>query len=121
MIRSILTLPFRIVGFAVWFALEIVRSSWAVIVDVVTPGSQATPRIVRMPLPGASDAHTTGIAMLITLTPGTLTLGAQGREPAERAILVHSLYHDSEEATLADLRDMERRMTAAVRVRKERS
>lgn len=117
MILRILTVPFRLLWFALWFAGELLRSSLTVFADILSPGMSGTPRIVRLPLGRASDTHVTMIGVLITLTPGTLTLGAEEDGPdGERAILVHSMYHADRESALADLVDMDRRMMRAVRI-----
>lgn len=116
----VLTLPVRLVAFAAWFVWQIVRSSGVVLVDVVTPGSRATPRIVRLGLADAGDAHVTALSVLITLTPGTLTLGAERLADGGRDILVHSIYHRDATDALADLRDMNRRFIAATTWREEK-
>ncbi|MCG7418303.1 Na+/H+ antiporter subunit E [Microbacterium sp. ACRRU] len=112
MIR-VLTLPFRLLGFVLWFLWQIVLSSGAVLLDVVTPGSRATPRVVRLDMGDARDGHVTVLSVLITLTPGTLTLGVERTEEGGREILVHSVYDRDAEAALADLRDIDRRLVAA--------
>lgn len=115
--RSLLTLPLRLLAFTGWFVGQIVRSSGVVLLDVVTPGSRATPRIVRLHLGDAGDAHVTAVSVLITLTPGTLTLGVERLADGGREILVHSLYHRDAEEARADLHDMDRRLTAATKGR----
>lgn len=106
---SALTLPVRLVAFSLWFAGQIVTSSWAVLADILTTGHRSTPRVVRMPLDSRSDFHVATIGTLITLTPGTLTLGVVEHQGG-RALLVHSMYHSDPESALEDLWDMERRM-----------
>lgn len=113
---DVLTLPFRVVAFALWFAKEIVVSSLAVIKDSLTPGTDATPRVVLVDLGEVSDLHVTMISMLITLTPGTLTLGQVGDGTGYRQILVHSMYHEDTAGALDDLHDMDQRMTRSVRI-----
>lgn len=113
---NLLTVPARVITFALWFAGQIVVSSWAVLVDILTPGLASTPRVVRMPLDSRSDFHIATIGTLITLTPGTLTLGVVTQEAGTPALLVHSMYHADTQATLDDLWDMERRMLHALRL-----
>ena len=110
----VLTLPIRLVLFTLWFAGQIVQSSWTVLVDILTPGLATTPRVVRMPLDSRTDLHVALIGVLITLTPGTLTLGVVAHDQDGQALLVHSMYHQDTESALADLRDMERRMLLAL-------
>lgn len=111
-----LSLPIRVLGFALWFAREILRSSVAVIADILSPGHAATPRVVRLPMGEASDTHVTMISILITLTPGTLTLGSVEEPDGGRAVLVHSMYHLDAPSALEDLRGMDRRMMRAVQI-----
>ncbi|RIV40246.1 Na+/H+ antiporter subunit E [Micromonospora radicis] len=110
----LLTLPIRLTLFTCWFAGQVLRSSWAVLADILTPGMAGTPRVVRMPLESRTDLHTALIGVLITLTPGTLTLGVVAHDQDGQALLVHSMYHRDAESALADLHDMERRMLLAV-------
>lgn len=112
--RRALVLPGRMVGFVVWFAWEVLTSSGKVLHDIATPGSDATARVVRMPLRSTTDAEVTFIATLITLTPGTLTLGVVRRDDGGRCLLVHSMFHRDHASALADLNDMEARMLRAL-------
>lgn len=109
----LITMPFRLAAFSAWFAWQIVLSSGAVLLDIATPSSRATPRLVRLVVGHVGDAHVTAISVLITLTPGTLALGVERRPDGGREILVHSLYHPDATTAVEDLRDMDRRLTAA--------
>ena len=98
----------RFPRFALWFTGEVLVCVARVLRDVVTPGSRATPRVVRLALRG-DGAHAAALGALITLTPGTLTLGVL----PDGGLLVHSMYHGDEAAARDDLRDMEARWLAA--------
>lgn len=104
------SLPWRFVRFLVWYAGQIVTSSLAVLSDVLTTGHRSTPRVVRMPLQSIRDGHAALIGMLITLTPGTLTIGVVHDAEGERQLLVHSMYHPGAASAVRDLVDMETRM-----------
>ena len=110
---AVLTLPFRLLAFAGWFAWQIVRSSGAVLADVLSPGSRATPRIARVPLGDAGDAHLTALSVLISLTPGTLALGVERTSDGARELLVHTMYDPDAARALAGLEEMNRRLVAA--------
>lgn len=112
----VLTVPVRVLAFALWFSAEILRSSGKVFGDILSPGVGATPRVVRLPLGGAGDGHVTMLGVLITLTPGTLTLGLVDEPGGGRSLLVHSMYHADTASALADLGGMDRRMMRAVRI-----
>lgn len=115
--RPNVTLPLRAAAFLLWFAWQVLRSSVAVLGDVLTPGSRATPRVVRLDLDGAGGLHTTAISVLISLTPGTLVLG---RDSGRSAVLVHSMYHPSGDQARSDLQDMNRRLVRATTTRRTR-
>lgn len=109
-----LLLPGRVFGFTIWFIGQILQSSWIVLVDVLTPGPKSTPRVVRLPLQSRSDFHIASIGALITMTPGTLTLGVIEKTPDSCTLLVHSMYHSENAAAVSDLLDMEQRMLHAI-------
>ncbi|NJQ04631.1 Na+/H+ antiporter subunit E [Streptomyces lonarensis] len=109
----LVTFPFRLAAFGLWFAVEVVKSSAAVLRDILTTGHRSRPRVVDMPLESEHDGHVTLIASLITLTPGTLTLGVTRGPSGARHLAVHSMYHPDAASALADLRDMEERMLHA--------
>lgn len=109
MIRSIARLP-RVFLFGLWFASQVLFCCRDVLADVLTPGSSATPRVVRLPLASETGARAAVMGALITLTPGTLTLGVIDDH---HELLVHSMYHEDAEAAVTELRDMEARMLRA--------
>ena len=117
MTPSVLTLPWRIATFAAWFLGELVQSTRAVLADALRSGSAATPRVVRLPVEGTSTWQVVLISMLITMTPGTLTLGlAAATREHPRSLLVHSMYHEDSATALEDLEDMFTRMRHALAV-----
>ena len=108
---SVWSWPLRLAGFVLWYLWALVTSSGAVLHDLITPSCR-------------TDLEVTVLSSLITLTPGTLTLGtrragAVGDEPgdpeARRLLYVHGLYFDDADGLRADIHDMERRMLHALR------
>lgn len=110
----VIMLPFRLAAFALWFAVQVLRSAWQVLSDILTPGINNTPRVVTIPLASRSDFHVAVIGVLITLTPGTLTLGVMREKDGSRTFLVHAMYFRNEATALLSLQDMERRMLRAL-------
>ena len=111
-----LSWPFRMLFFLLWFAREIVVSSAAVMRDNLTPGQSSTPGIVCLHTRCRTDAEVTLLGALITLTPGTLTLGANRHyADDERVIFVHGMYAADAEELRAELQEMETRMLRALR------
>jgi len=116
--------PVRWLVFWCWYAWALVTSSRAVLADLVTPGDQARSGIARIRSNCRTDAEVTMLSALITLTPGTLTLGtrragARGEEPgdpgARRLLYVHGLYAEDADALREEIHEMERRLLHAMR------
>lgn len=117
-----LTWPLRIVAFALWYAGQLVLSNVAVLRDNLTPGQDSTPGIARLVTRCRTDLELTLLAALITLTPGTLTIGTERDGPGgDRILYVHGLYNSDAEDMCRDLRDMENHLLHAVRRKGDRS
>ncbi|PKQ25838.1 MAG: sodium:proton antiporter [Actinobacteria bacterium HGW-Actinobacteria-4] len=118
---SLMTWLPRIVAFIAWYARELLVSNLAVIRDNVTPGQNSTPGIVNLTTHCRTEFEVTLLSALISLTPGTLTLGAfttagDGPGPGpERSIYVHGMYLPGPDELREQLWAMERRMLNAVR------
>lgn len=96
----------------VMFHYELVVSSFAVAVDVLTPTHRARPAIVDMPLDVKSDLGILLVANLISLTPGTLSLDIGDDR---RVLRVHAMFADDPEALCKALKSgMERWVIDAV-------
>lgn len=102
----------RVPGFLVWYAYQLIYSSGSVLFNIITRGLRHPLRVVRVPLASTRDWQVAVFGGLITLTPGTLTIGVV-RDDGERYLLVHSMQHDSTDEALEDLVDMEARMLRA--------
>lgn len=113
-----LTWPLRVIRFAFWFAWQLVLSNVAVVRDNITTGQNSTPGIARYVTACRTDGEITMLAALITLTPGTLTLGTDihyiDDEPY-RVLFVHGMYAPDADALRAELSVMETNMLKAVR------
>jgi multicomponent Na+:H+ antiporter subunit E len=111
--------PLRWLGFALWYLGALARSYADLIRDSLTSGENTTPGIVELDTRCDRDAELTFLGALISLTPGTLTMGAGRRVgppgPATRVMWVHSMYNADAEDARGDLQEMERRMLHAVR------
>lgn len=112
---SWLTWPLRLVAFALWFIKEVIVCNIRVLRDNLTPGQDSTPGIARLETRCSTDFELTLLGALITLTPGTLTLGTRSLPNSPRVLYVHGMYNDGPDSLREDLRDMESRMLVAVR------
>lgn len=112
--KTLTWLP-RWIWLIIWFIGQIITSSWDVLKDLATPGIGAHPGIARVRTDCHSDAEITMLSALITITPGTLTLGTEIDESGDRWLYVHSLY-DGDPAAVADGSiDMQNHILAAMR------
>lgn len=97
--------PLALLRFLAFFALELVKASFTVVVQVLKPSSDLQQAVVAVPVRGVSDRLITLVANAVSLTPGTLSLevdrpsstlyvhvldvghGADGVEEVRRSIL----------------------------------
>lgn len=107
-----LTWGLRVLWFPFYAGGEIVKTSFQVMRDIVTPGSSATPAFVEVPVRCRTDFEVTMLANLISLTPGTVTVAVR-QEPC--TLWVHGLYVDDHESFREDIRVMEDRILAVTR------
>lgn len=114
---SWVTWPLRLLWFAIWFASRLVVSNATVVWDNLTPGQRSTPGVAVLPTRCRTDTELTTLASLITLTPGTLTLGtsATGSNRGARELFVHGMYHADADSLRAEVRTIEERMLHAMR------
>jgi multicomponent Na+:H+ antiporter subunit E len=90
-ILSIIARAGGIVWFVGHYLAELGRSGWRVALDVASPGSEARPGIVHVPLDARTDAEIALVANLISLTPGTLAVDV---DPLCRTLEVHVMFID---------------------------
>ncbi len=96
----------------IMFHYELVVSSIAVAVDVLTPKHRARPAIIEVPLDVKSDTGILLVTNLISLTPGTLSLDVS---EDRKTLLVHAMFADDHDALRKSLKDgMERWVIDAV-------
>jgi multicomponent Na+:H+ antiporter subunit E len=103
----------QVVGFAAFFAWEVVQANMRVAMDVLIPHPRMTPGIVAIPLDAKTDAEITLLANLITLTPGTLSLDVSSDR---RVLYIHAMYIDDIEEFRKGIKDgLERRLLEVLR------
>lgn len=111
----------RVLAFVmmVFFVLkEIIKAALHMLPCVLAPRSATHPSIVAVPLRCRTDLEITALAIAITVTPGTLTLGvaaAEGEEPA--TMFVHLFHGADRETALAAVREMESAVLTGLRGR----
>lgn len=114
----LLVLARLLLGYAPWLTWQLVLATIRLARDVGTPGSTQRPRIVKLSMAGMTDLEVAMLTSSITITPGTLVLAiAPDDELGPRAAYVHGLFGEDEDALVAELEEMRRRVVRAVRGR----
>lgn len=96
----------------IMFHFELIVSSLAVAIDVLTPRHRARPAIIEVPLDVQTDTGILLVTNLISLTPGTLSLDVS---EDRKTLLVHAMFADDPDALRKGLKEgMERWVIDAV-------
>jgi multicomponent Na+:H+ antiporter subunit E len=99
--------------FAGFFLRELAIATAKVSYDVVTPTAYMRPAVIGIPLDVESDAEIATLAILITLTPGTLALDVSSDR---KTLYVHAMYVTDPEAIRREIkRGFERRVLELLR------
>ena len=102
-----------VVGLVLWAVWQIARASAQVARDVVAPSARISPAILVVPLRCRTRAEMATVSSLITLVPGTLSVGVT----EEPALWVHGMYGSDPERLRRDVLDLETRVLRALRRR----
>jgi len=101
----------RLVRFLLSYLRMINVSNFKVAWEVLTPRFYMSPRIVRYPVAGLSDAHLVALSNAITLTPGTLVVDLS---PDRRFLYVHCMYARDRDQAVSELDDLARQIDRGV-------
>lgn len=85
----------RALGFAAFFAWELLLANLRVVYEVLTPTHHMRPGIVAVPLDLETDAQVLLLSSLLSLTPGSLVVDVS---PDRRTLWVHAMYVDDADA-----------------------
>ena len=101
----------RLVRFGVYFLGILVRANLQIAWEILTPGFDQKPRILRYHVAHLNPAQITVLANAITLTPGTLVVDV-ARDGG--LLYVHCMYAEDREIAIAGLRELEERLQKEV-------
>jgi multicomponent Na+:H+ antiporter subunit E len=105
--------PVQLVRFAGFFLGELALATARVSYDVLTPTEYMRPAVIGIPLDAETDAEIATLAILITLTPGTLALDVSSDR---KTLYVHAMYVTDPEALRREIkRGFERRVLELLR------
>jgi multicomponent Na+:H+ antiporter subunit E len=103
----------KAIGLFVFFLTELVRSSFKVAYDVLTPEIHARPGIIAVPLDARTDAEITLLANLLSLTPGSLGLDVSNDR---KTLYVHVMFLEDPDRARDEIKNgMERRLLEVMR------
>ena len=102
----------RLLSFAGYFLVELVRANLQITRDLLTPGSRLAPGIVRYELLSRTSVEVALFADLVTMTPGTLVLTITDDPPTA---YVHGMYAHDPDDFRQELRELEGRLLRAWR------
>jgi multicomponent Na+:H+ antiporter subunit E len=98
----------RLVAYFLWrLAVATVIVAW----EIVTPKDRTRPAIVAVSLAATHPTIIAGVANMVSLTPGTITVDVT-TEPT--TLYIHVLHFESATQTRADVAALERYLVAAV-------
>lgn len=103
----------KIIGFAFYFLYQLLKANIQVAFDVVTPRYFFKPGVVRYPMNAETDFEINLLAMMISLTPGTLILDVSDDK---KTIYIHVMYLTDPETFVRETQTgLERRLLEILR------
>ncbi len=114
--------PLSAVVFVGYFLVQLVKSSFEVAWEVITPGSNVNRAIIAVPMHVTTDGLTTVVGNAITLTPGTLTVDVRHAGPDQPPVLyVHALHFTDVDSMRRDVLRLERLAVRAFGTKEQRA
>lgn len=114
--------PVSAVVFVVYFLVQLVKSSFQVAWEVITPGSNVNRAIISVPLHVTTNGLATVVGNAITLTPGTLTVDVRRTGPDRPPVLyVHALHFTDVVSMRRDVLRLERLAVRAFGTKEQRA
>lgn len=99
--------------FAGFFLRELAVATLRISYDVLTPKAYMTPAVVGVPLDAETDAEIAMLAVVVTLTPGTLALDVSSDR---KTMYVHAMYATHPDAVRREIKHgFERRVLELLR------
>lgn len=92
-----------VLRFGVYFVYILTKANVQVAWEILTPGFNMTPRIIRYPVAGLTPVELTTLANAISLTPGTLS--ADISDDGE-TLYIHCMYAEDRDDAVAALDEL---------------
>jgi multicomponent Na+:H+ antiporter subunit E len=103
----------QLLGFILFFLKEVGVATLRIAYDVITPTHRMQPAVLAIPLDVQTDGEITFLAVVVSLTPGTLALDVS----TDRKVLyIHAMYASDPEAIRREIKQgFERRILEMLR------
>jgi multicomponent Na+:H+ antiporter subunit E len=102
-----------VILFSLFYLRELIVANVRVAYSVIVPRNLLKPGVIAVPLDAKSDSEITLLSVLVTLTPGTLSIDVSADR---RFLYVHTLFIDDlEEARRSIKTGIERRLLEVMR------
>jgi len=101
-------------GLGLWLAGALAAGALAAARDALLPAAALSPGVVAVPLAACTPRETLLVALLASLTPGTLTLDIQSAQ-AHPVLQIHALRATDPESLRSRVRTLERRLLELLR------
>lgn len=92
-----------LVRFVCYFLYILVKANLDVAWEIITPGMNMKPRMIRYDVTGLSEMQVTTLANAITLTPGTLS--ADVNDDGD-TLYIHAMYAENKKDATKDLDEL---------------
>lgn len=103
----------KVIGFAFYFLVQMIKANLQVAYDVMTPKYFTRPGIVRYPMNAKTDMEINLLAMMVSLTPGTLIMDLS---EDRKSVYIHVMYLNDPEVFIEEMRTgLERRLLDVLR------
>ncbi|MDP1573996.1 MAG: Na+/H+ antiporter subunit E [Coxiellaceae bacterium] len=90
------------IQFILIFFYEVIIANFRVAYDVITPGFYAKPGVIAIPLDCKTDFEIMLLAIIISLTPGTLVLDIS---PDKKKLYIHAMFIDDKATLIHDVKN----------------
>lgn len=103
----------QFISFVIYFFKELLVASIRVAHDTITWKTYARPGIIALPLDAQSDFEITLFSVIISLTPGTLSLDVS---KDRRTLYIHAMFVDDPETLRQEIKNgLERKLLELIR------
>lgn len=101
----------EIFTFCCYFVRVLIVANLQVAWEIITPGLNMTPRIIRYSVEGMTEVQITTLANAITLTPGTLTCDV---DEDTQQLYIHCMYAKDREKAVGAIDELRDRLMREV-------